>query len=211
MADHATDYPDPPWRLRGSAFAVPVLLDPARVRVPRPLEALGSRFGLPGALVMARYGEGSSLRYSEAAVLALVRYRYRFGCHVQRLWVDEVASIRGGLEVWGLRKEPAEFLWSGTGAAREVELSEGGRTLVRIAARRIGPSLPVPALARFHVFVARADGCARSRVAVGGRAGPAGVRVLEGSVIPLAVRRGVAGVGCLWQRLDARVFAPEPA
>ncbi|URN14036.1 acetoacetate decarboxylase family protein [Streptomyces radiopugnans] len=72
----------------------------ARWRAP-PLLAVG----------LVRYREGT-LVYDELAMGPLVRRGRRAGLLIDRIWVSDTASVRGGRDIWGLPKELASFTWS---------------------------------------------------------------------------------------------------
>ncbi|MEE1940213.1 acetoacetate decarboxylase family protein [Streptomyces sp. TRM 70361] len=113
--------PPAPWRFRGRLWAG---LLPLRRPLPVPgdLRPLFSPSRLAVGLV--RYREGT-LRYDELAIGPLVRRGRRAGLLIDRIWVDDAVSVRGGRDIWGLPKELAEFVWTDT----------GGRTAVRVADR----------------------------------------------------------------------------
>ncbi|MTE22250.1 hypothetical protein F0L17_24740 [Streptomyces sp. TRM43335] len=135
-------YPPAPWRFRGHLWAA-VLPVRDRLPVPADLRPLGSPFRLAVGLV--RYREGT-LRYDELALGPLVRRGRRAGLLIDRIWVDDAVSVRGGRDIWGLPKEPAEFEWSGRSVrVRDrdgpvAELSFGPGRPARLAL----PSVPLP-------------------------------------------------------------------
>src|SRR5205809_4506835 len=111
--------PPPPWILRGSAHGRFFLTDSASLnrRLPDGFLAVNCWPGRTvGGIVAARYGEGSTLQYSELVVFGgVVRCRREIGLWVSEIYVDSEQSIAGGREMWGLPKEPAEFDWGDQG------------------------------------------------------------------------------------------------
>ncbi|MBQ0985788.1 acetoacetate decarboxylase family protein [Streptomyces sp. F63] len=120
-------HPPAPWVSRGEMWfgLLPVRRQPD---LPPDLGPLGPRNRIAVGLV--RYREGT-LRYDELAIGPLVRRGRRAGLLIQRIWVDDDASVRGGRAIWGLPKEPAEFVWAGD----SVRVRDGGGTLARIVLR----------------------------------------------------------------------------
>lgn len=132
-------YPPPPWRLRGRALFSVQLVKASRVRplVPPPFRVVCVFPGLTvGGLYVAAYGAGSALDYHELAVIpALVRYGRRRGGWVSHIYVDDTRSVAGGLEVWGLPKELAEF----RSETRRWQVAAGNRVLCEVSPGRALP------------------------------------------------------------------------
>lgn len=101
-------YPPPPWRARGALW-ISVLRTRDAMALPDDLMPVDGRHALVAVLV--RYTEGA-LRYDEFAVGSLVRRGRYAGLFCHRIWVDSVASLRGGRQLWGIPKELARFSWS---------------------------------------------------------------------------------------------------
>lgn len=106
-------YPPAPWRSRGGAWFGLFEAD-----VPPPLPS-GLAPLLPSTrarrlvvVALARYLEGA-LRYDELIVASLVRRGRYAGLYVREIWVDDLASLWGGREIWGLPKQLAHFGWRG--------------------------------------------------------------------------------------------------
>ncbi|WP_051722564.1 acetoacetate decarboxylase family protein [Streptomyces albus] len=135
-------HPPAPWVSRGEMWfgLLPVRRPPD---LPPDLRPLGPRSRI--AVGVVRYREGT-LRYDELAMGPLVRRGRRAGLLIQRIWVDDDASVRGGRAIWGLPKEPAEFTWAGD----SVRVGDAGGTLARIVFRPgrgpLSALPPVPAL-----------------------------------------------------------------
>lgn len=108
-ADGRPPYPPAPWRFRGRLWAA-ILPVRDRLPVPADLRPLGGSSRLVVGLV--RYREGT-LGYDELLMGPLVRRGHRAGLLIDRIWVDDATSVRGGRDIWGLPKELAEFEWSG--------------------------------------------------------------------------------------------------
>src|SRR5262245_13658290 len=101
-------YPPAPWHARGRCWAGAFRAD-TPAALPSGLKPLlGSRWRV---LVLVRYEAGSTLRYDELLVGPLTRCGMRAGIYVEHIYVDSVASLRGGQEIWGLPKRLATFTW----------------------------------------------------------------------------------------------------
>ncbi|HTL88449.1 MAG TPA: acetoacetate decarboxylase family protein, partial [Leptolyngbya sp.] len=71
-----------------------------------------------GGLVLGRYEPSSTLAYGELIIVpGLVRYGSKIGAWISHIYVDNVRSIAGGREIWGLPKEEAQFFWHPEGGA----------------------------------------------------------------------------------------------
>ena len=144
-----TAYPPPPWRLCGTSVQALRLVDVRRARalVRADLKIVPVVPGRTIAVVYcARYGEGSSLSYSELAVApALVASRGRIGFWISHIYVDNPASIAGGRAIWRLPKQSATFSWNET--AREVVVTDGPQTLCRMTWETRAARLRIPVLA----------------------------------------------------------------
>ncbi|MDG9705521.1 acetoacetate decarboxylase family protein [Streptomyces sp. DH37] len=132
-------YPPAPWRFRGRLWAA---LLPVRRPLPVPpdLRPLGSASLLAVGLV--RYREGT-LVYDELAMGPLVRRGRRAGLLIDRIWVSDATSVRGGRGIWGLPKELAEFTWTD----RSVRVADRHGPLAELAfapGRLRLPPLPMP-------------------------------------------------------------------
>jgi|GEM_PF-1254928 len=107
------DYPTAPWTLRGnlygSIWSVPASL--LKVELPGEFQPLVN-FGRVGVYAgFVDYQPGSSLSYHEliAGVVVKLRGTRRYAFTVTNIWVDSVASLWGGRELWGVPKELARF------------------------------------------------------------------------------------------------------
>ncbi|NJM84756.1 MAG: acetoacetate decarboxylase family protein [Leptolyngbyaceae cyanobacterium RM2_2_21] len=94
----------------------PVSLMRLRCWVPEQFEIVQIWPGLTlGGLYLAQYNSGSTLIYQELIVVAgLVRYAGKIGFWISHIYVDNLASVAGGQEIWGLPKEMATFTGSAT-------------------------------------------------------------------------------------------------
>lgn len=194
------DFPPAPWRLGGRAWGAVVRVEeaPALPRDVTPLLPPGL-----GVLMLVRYLSGV-LRYDELVVGAAVRRGARVGLYVQLIRVDDEVSVRGGREIWGLPKEPAEFAWEGPDQVRVIDGNGPLATLRVGAARRRTPRLPLPLGAFGTLGGRRAYGGGR----LTGRVAPVGVEVCawsRGTPVRLAERRAVAAVAAdpFRMRMDA--------
>lgn len=117
-------YPNPPWRLRGRAFAAAWLsraLQPD-LAIPtgwRPF-AVGAR-RLIGA-VWADWRPGGDLAYHELAVGLVVRRGAALAITLPWMWVDSEASRAGGRALWAIPKDIASFRPQGSGFAAETAI-----------------------------------------------------------------------------------------
>lgn len=110
-----TELPAPPWRLKGKVgFALLGLarLEGLGVSLPPGVEPLKLPGGLvPFVMTATRYDPASTLCYSEFLLAPLVRTPKGVACLPLILLVDDDTSRRGGIELWHLPKEMAEFDW----------------------------------------------------------------------------------------------------
>jgi acetoacetate decarboxylase len=106
-------HPPAPWQLQGYAIQTLSLVDIARARrfVPAHLEIVSILPGKTlGSVYISEYQAGSTLAYNELIVApALVKNRGKVGGWISHIYVDNVDSVAGGREIWGLPKEMAEF------------------------------------------------------------------------------------------------------
>ncbi len=92
MADHSTDYPPAPWRLRGQVW----------------LSLWRLRAGLVGT-AFADYGSDGTLSYRELVVACPTRAGMLPAVRITDIWVDSATSRNGGRRLWGIPKELAAF------------------------------------------------------------------------------------------------------
>lgn len=192
---------------------MPLLLPRPRIDIPPPLSPAVPGPWVPGVVVAARYGAGSSLVYDELAVVVCVRHGARLGVQIVGLWVDEPASVEGGRSIWGLAKELARFAWADGAGAVRVSVRAGREPLARFRARRLGPAIPLPFPLALRVFQARAGRVESFRVRLRARVRAAVVSPATGagSWGGGVLARAWVGPGFALERLDARVFPPGPA
>ncbi|MBX6342143.1 MAG: acetoacetate decarboxylase family protein [Thermomicrobiaceae bacterium] len=167
-------YPPAPWVLYGRAIFAPRLLDSrgARAFVPPYLDVVSVLPGKTlGGVYLAAYGPGSALAYHELIVVAaLARSGGRVGFWISHIYVDDLRSMAGGREIWGLPKEMAEFAWP-VGEERRVVARQDGRDL---CALHYGPErtlcgLPVvvPAFSARGGDLLQFNGVASGRLGLG--------------------------------------------
>jgi hypothetical protein len=107
-------YPPAPWNLKGHLYGS-LWLVPRReitASVPDELQVITNPLGYSCAFAgFVEYREGSPLTYHELLGGILVRRKgsARLALHVTHIWVDSVASLYGGRELWGVPKELASF------------------------------------------------------------------------------------------------------
>ncbi|MGK5449035.1 acetoacetate decarboxylase family protein [Streptomyces radiopugnans] len=132
-------YPSAPWSFRGHLWAA---LLPVRHRLPVPpdLRPLAGTSLLAVGLV--RYREGT-LVYDELAMGPLVRRGRRAGLLIDRIWVSDTASVRGGRDIWGLPKELASFTWT-DGSVRVTDHDGPVAGLAFAPGRLRLPAFPLP-------------------------------------------------------------------
>lgn len=108
-------YPPAPWKLQGYALQTLHLIDVKNSRplIPPELEIVSIFPGKTlGGVYLSAYETGSILEYNELIVVAaLVRYRGKVGAWISHIYVDNLDSVAGGREIWGLPKEIAKFIW----------------------------------------------------------------------------------------------------
>jgi acetoacetate decarboxylase len=125
-------YPSAPWHLYGQALQSIHLVDLARAKelVPADLEIVSVLPGKTlGSLYLSVYDANSILEYHELIVVtALVRYQGKIGSWVSHIYVDNLESVAGGREVWGLPKEMADFTWGD----RQIQVAQGNRSLCQV-------------------------------------------------------------------------------
>lgn len=123
-------YPKPPWTLQGDAIQTLHLVNIDRVRhlIPSELDIISVWPGKTlGSVYLSNYQSGSVLEYSELIIApSLVIYRGKTGAWISHIYVDNVDSVAGGREIWGLPKELAEFTWK---EAEGVIVCQGERHL----------------------------------------------------------------------------------
>lgn len=203
-------YPVPPWTLLGHAMSVPVLLERRRIRLPAPLRLLSAGPRVPGVLIAAHYGRGSSLVYNELALLVGAHRGLHVGVSIVRIWVDNEASVAGGRGIWGLAKERAAFEWQKTADRSCIEVRVGTRRLVHLEAHRAGPPLGWPGAVPLHVLTARAGESAGFRVHCKGRVSWAVTRSAVPQDVPAGELIGAKPVGgLLFRGLALVVDAPR--
>ncbi|HYW20405.1 MAG TPA: acetoacetate decarboxylase family protein [Nodularia sp. (in: cyanobacteria)] len=112
-------YPSAPWILKGDAIQTLHLVNIDRVRslVPAKLNIISVWPGKTlGGVYLSKYGSGSVLEYNELIVApAVVIYQGKIGVWVSHIYVDNLDSVAGGREIWGLPKELADFSWEEKG------------------------------------------------------------------------------------------------
>jgi Acetoacetate decarboxylase (ADC) len=101
-------YPPPPWRSCGVLrFGLLTTREP--LTVPDELTHLLDPHRL--VILLIRYKEGT-LRYDEFMTGSPVRCGLRCGLWVHNIWVNDLASLWGGREIWGIPKQLADFSWN---------------------------------------------------------------------------------------------------
>jgi hypothetical protein len=108
-------YPHAPWTLRGYAIATLHLVDIHRVRhlIPKELNIISVFPGKTvGGVYLSAYQSGSVMEYNELIVVpAFLWHHGKFGAWISHIYVDNLDSVAGGRQIWGLPKQMAEFTW----------------------------------------------------------------------------------------------------
>ncbi len=126
-------YPSAPWQLQGYAIQTLHLVEIDRIRalIPPQLEIVAVLPGKTlGSIYVSEYQSGSVLTYNELIVApALVRNHRKVGGWISHIYVDNLDSVAGGQEIWGLPKEMAEF----TRSDRQIVISQQDLTLCNLS------------------------------------------------------------------------------
>ncbi len=102
-------YPPSPWSLNATAYV-------SLWRVPAKdwLITLGTgicELRLFGSVILCsgfvEYEPGGDLQYRELFLAVLARAGMRWGANVPLIWVDSIASLDGGRELWAIPKQLA--------------------------------------------------------------------------------------------------------
>ena len=137
----ARPYPDPPWHTHGRAFVQPFLVDAREVALPPGFEIVSVLGRAVGVLGLVEYTAPSPLAYAELVWLpCLVRAGGVRRYYVDKMYVDDAASLAGGRELWALPKQLARFE---IGDGEALVETEDGATLELELSRR-GPAPRVP-------------------------------------------------------------------
>ena len=125
-----------PWRLRGEFLCALSLIEIQSVRhlLPsgtRPLPVLpGKTFG---GIVLADYSPDSTLTYHELiAFPAIVWHQGRVGAWIEWISVDNLRSLKGGRELFGLPKTWLDFNWQ-KGQSSEIRVYNEGEPVLTVA------------------------------------------------------------------------------
>lgn len=129
-------YPSAPWLIKGYAIYTLHLVDIAKARplIPAELDIISLWPGKTlGGVYISNYGAGSVLEYNELIVVAgLTRYAGKIGAWISHIYVDNLDSVAGGREIWGLPKEMADFTWENSDKNR-VKVQQGDRLLCSLS------------------------------------------------------------------------------
>lgn len=125
-------YPAAPWQLYGTSVQSLHLIDSAiaQALVPNDFEIVSVLPGKTlGSVYLSDYTANSTLQYHELIVApALVRHAGKIGAWISHIYVDNLDSVAGGRNIWGLPKEMAEFAWSD----RFVRVRQGAKSVCQI-------------------------------------------------------------------------------
>ncbi len=148
-----TGYPPAPWDLRGqlhlTVWRVPSARLPRLSAGLQPVRAGGT--ALVGTAWVI-YEPGGVLSYRELLVAVLAHRGGRPLVTITDIWVDSVASLHGGRELWGIPKQRASFHVDGAACA---VVNAGGQLIASAAVRPIG-ALPGRCRSRYTVAQQRA-------------------------------------------------------
>lgn len=131
-------YPAPPWNLQGFSLQALHLIDVDRVRplIPDSLSILSIFPGKAiGGIYVASYESGSILKYNELIVVsALVYTTGKIGAWISHIYVDQLDSVAGGREIWGLPKQMAQFNWK-QDKTLSVQVQQDGKELCTLSSQ----------------------------------------------------------------------------
>jgi len=165
-------YPPPPWDTHVQGAGSIYLVAAKTLRLPpgfRPVTALGRASGM---LVYLRYLPPSPLVYRELIwIPAMVRAGGRRGWYVDKIYVDDEASLAAGRAEWALPKTLAQFDDHGD---RITFTAEDG-TYARLRLRRFGPARPLDST--LATIQSRENRLVRFRCTFGGRVQLGGLTV----------------------------------
>jgi hypothetical protein len=149
-----TGYPPEPWELRGqmhlTAWRVPSALLPRLGAGLQPVRVGGTALVVTAWVI---YEPGGVLSYRELLVAVLAHRRGRPLVTITDIWVDSVASLHGGRELWSIPKQWASFRVDGTTCAA---VDADGELIASAAVRPIG-ALPGRWRGGYPVAQRRAD------------------------------------------------------
>lgn len=133
------EYPPEPWRLQGGFTAAFRLVDTAAARlfIDPKVSILPV---LPGKTLAGAglfdYAPGSTLTYRELIVFpGLVHFRGRIGLWISHIYVDDLSSLKGGRELFGVPKELASFDWE-KGTTTRIQVRQGSQVLLALTSRK---------------------------------------------------------------------------
>ncbi len=140
LSSGSPTYPAPPWDTYAEGAGSLYLVAAKTVRLPagfRPVSVLGKTSGM---LVYLRYVAPSPLEYQELIwIPAMVRAGGQRGWFVDKMYVDDEASLEAGRTEWALPKMLAHFEREGD----RVTVTAGDGTFARLRLRRLGPAQPL--------------------------------------------------------------------
>lgn len=140
LPSESPSYPAPPWDTHTEGAASLYLVSAKTVRLPagfRPVAALGKTSGM---LAYLRYLPPSPLQYQELIwIPAMVRAGGRRGWFVDKIYVDDEASLAAGRTEWALPKTLAKFDRQSGG----ITVTADDGTFARLRLRRFGPAQPL--------------------------------------------------------------------
>ncbi|MGH4025064.1 MAG: acetoacetate decarboxylase family protein [Pseudonocardiaceae bacterium] len=147
-------YPPEPWELRGQLHLTVWRVPSASVPLLSPgLAPVRLRGAVPVATAWVIYEPGGVLSYRELLVAVLARRGGKPLVTITDIWVDNVASLRGGRELWGIPKQWASFRVDGNSCDA---VDADGELIARSAVRPIG-ALPRRWRGGYTVAQQRAD------------------------------------------------------
>ncbi len=129
-------YPPAPWNLKGYAFLTLQLIDieQATKFIPSELEIISLLPGKTlGGVYISSYDSGSLVEYNELIVVpGFIRYQGKIGSWISHIYVDNLDSVAGGREIWGLPKEMADF----SGNNGNVRVCQNNRELCNFSYKK---------------------------------------------------------------------------
>ena len=104
------DYPQPPWHTHGDGGGAAYLVPTSAIALPAGLEPMSILGRSSGVLGYLEYRAPSPISYRELFWMpTMVRAHAKRGYWVEKMYVDDVVSMRAGRELWGLPKSLATF------------------------------------------------------------------------------------------------------
>jgi hypothetical protein len=136
MAGPVVEYPSPPWHTHGKGAGAAYVVPVESIVLPDGFTAMSLLGRAMGVLSYVEYMPPSPLSYSELIWMpAMVRHGNLRGYWVEKMYVDDEASLAAGREVWALPKSLARFERDG----EFVRIAAEDGTEIELRMRGFGP------------------------------------------------------------------------